>query len=244
MDTDNKKCQISLVKTDKAQNCVIIDERNHMFFTELLLTQSYLSSLNMKSYHIYITSDDEIINGDWFYNLVRKEIQKCNSYLEELSLNKFPELAIKIIATTDVSLKYNEYTSVVDESNGIKENWKHQLPQPSKQFIEKYIEAWNSNNKIESVLVDYEPICRAIENDILVPKVDSHNYITITTIKNSWTKDEVIDILNSISPSKEIEGEFPDFDSKWNDVKKIEWGMQKAYRHDAEVIKRWIKENV
>ena len=142
MDTDNKKCQISLVKTDKAQNCVIIDERNHMFFTELLLTQSYLSSLNMKSYHIYITSDD-INEGDWIYMKETSTIQ-----VNHIQSNVINEVAKKIIATTDTSLLLP--TISFKEWDGKSRN----LPQPSKQFIQKYIEDWNKGDKIENGLWD------------------------------------------------------------------------------------------
>lgn len=50
---------------------------------------------------------------------------------------------------------------------------------------------------------------------------------------------KAIELLNKMSPKyKELE----DFDSNWDDARKVEWGMQKAYNHDFDVIQRAIAE--
>ena len=80
--------------------------------------------------HLYIISDDEIKEGDWYCSPMGI-ISRYNG------IEKLPSNWRKIIATTE-------------ESSG--------LPQPSKQFIEKYIEEYNKGNIITDVLVEYN-IC-------------------------------------------------------------------------------------
>ena len=58
----------------------------------------------------------------------------------------------KVIATTDTSLKQFIYTTMVIDEGDIYQS----LPQPSQQFIEKYIEEYNKGNIIIDVLVEYE----------------------------------------------------------------------------------------
>ena len=100
----------------------------------------------------------------------------------------------KIIATTDASLN---------------------LPQPSQQFIEKYIESYNKGEVITDVLVEYEQTKLYIEpqnyqqyisqpkelqfpittnvDDIYGLKINpKDNTITIKKLKDSWNKDEII----------------------------------------------------
>ena len=58
----------------------------------------------------------------------------------------------KIIATTDTSLNYIEHDDTVPYPKGVQ----IRLPQPSQQFITKYIEDYNKGNVITDVLVEYE----------------------------------------------------------------------------------------
>ena len=82
-------------------------------------------------HHLYIISDDEIKEGDWFYNIHSKIVGRA-----KFNFGK-DELAKKIIATTDSSLNnlpekpnFNSYMSF---SLG------NPLPQPSQQFIQKFV---------------------------------------------------------------------------------------------------------
>lgn len=106
-------------------------------------------SVSLRAYqHHYITSDEEIKKGDWFLTNQNGhwELQKCQKVCEDGMIMSFeeeiamfqedtyfvfkPENCRKIIATTDTSLG---------------------LPQPSQAFIEKYIEEYNKNNKVEYI---------------------------------------------------------------------------------------------
>lgn len=93
--------------------------------------------------HLYILSDDEIKEGDWVYSINYNNILQ----LQKPS-NKF--FYKKIIATTDTSLIENI------EMIGTGSTYLFKLPQPSEQFIEKYIESYNKGTQIIDILVQYE----------------------------------------------------------------------------------------
>ena len=111
--------------------------------------------------HLYIISDDEIKEGDWHLNADKNVVTNTIRYTlckaTKIKLDFIKKLQekgsdckfYKIIATTDTSLKIN---SELSNSNSIK----FQLPQPSQQFITKYIEEYNKGNVITDVLVEYE----------------------------------------------------------------------------------------
>src|SRR5690606_13273419 len=73
---------------------------------------SFRQGNNYQPQHLYIISNEEIKDGDWFYS------PKVNKILRNL-FNKFEQGDKKIIATTDSSLG---------------------LPTPSNSFIKKYCE--------------------------------------------------------------------------------------------------------
>ena len=83
---------------------------------------------------------------------------------------------------------YKEILSSTDASLG--------LPQPSQQFIEKYIEKYNKGNVITDVLVEYEYL---LDDRAVLPywnlKINTKdNTITIKKIKDSWNREEVIEL--------------------------------------------------
>ena len=130
-------------------------------------------------WNLYIISDDEIKEDDWYYDNVVLQIRQWKSFM---IYNKLQHK--KVIATTDVSLG---------------------LPQPSQQFIQKYIEEYNEGNVITDVLVEYIPdfnscfctkdICNG-NNCTKKLKIDSKdNTITIKKVKDNYTKEELCQIL-------------------------------------------------
>ena len=110
---------------------------------ELCTTTSTIGWSNIfKPQHLYIISDDEAKENDLYIESDHKG---------------FGFIKYKIIATTDASLK------VFIDGNGnksshelTKSGYIEFLPQPSQQFIEKYIEEYNKGNIITDILVEYE----------------------------------------------------------------------------------------
>jgi hypothetical protein len=195
MDVKKIKCQVHLVKTETGENCIIIlngDRIRQCYYVNNILTQDYIKNfINGESKHIYITSDDEIKDGDyvmWGIRVCKYSYDKENNTHDILVIEtgeKFPfsttDYIDTIIATTDKSLN---------------------LPKPQTQFIEKFVTEYNKGNEIKEVLVDYteifiDPIGNECELDLddcrteYKLKIDSHNCITITTMKDSWTREEV-----------------------------------------------------
>lgn len=111
--------------------------------------------------NIYIITDDEIKEGDWFYSNVTKSIRQCSkAWSDSLKLkpNEQTGTWFKVIATTDKSLitmkqcfqcdgtgettfsgtYTSQKTCDVCQGNKLQIDPKKQLPQPSQAFIEKY----------------------------------------------------------------------------------------------------------
>ena len=158
---------------------------------------------NFKHQHLYIISDDEIKEGDWCIN-TGGEIKDSFPFkvTKEVMSNKFIK---KIIATTDSSLCYLIKRT---ERGSIEQR----LPQPSQQFIEKYIEEYNKGNIITNVLVEYEEWCNCngsikMRKHLRTTKCDKcieweelkinpkDNTITIKKVKDSWNREEVVQLL-------------------------------------------------
>lgn len=193
-----RKCQIILSNTDRKENSII------QFGQSLRSTLGNLSEMVVKRNHLYILSDDKIKTGDWVLDLNDNSIFQIQIQPNTI-INKYK----KIIATTNLSLAKQVFHKDSTPTN----NYSYVLPQPSPQFIQKFIEEWNKDNKITEIMVDYwcgeqncncttrEQDCfRAKQN--LIPKVDKNNQITITKVKDSWSREEVIELLLSLNKDK------------------------------------------
>ena len=92
----------------------------------------------------------------------------------------------KVIASTDKSLN---------------------LPEPSREFIRKYILAYNDKNTISHVLVEYYPEDEdwsELNGAFIIPetvKVSLDNTITIRKVKDSYTEAELINALKEFAKS-------------------------------------------
>ena len=160
--------------------------------------------------YLYITSDEEIKEGDWFYYEAEKTIMQCtehNFYFTPELIQNYSNV-YKIIATTDKYITIDGYDSS-DEDSIVK----CYLPQPSKEFIEAYIKAYNKGNIITDVAVEYENTVRNrfgevhiqtindgeeyIKTTILISsilKVNPDNTINIKQSKDSWNRSEVVEL--------------------------------------------------
>lgn len=134
-----KKCKVVMLPTnEKAKKGELY------FFDKLLISEGkYAGEI---SQHLYFLSDEEIKEGEYYYNVVRKDVQQCENNIEASSLKHSPQYAKKIIATTDSSLKIT-----IDLGEIARENI---LPQPSQSFLEVFVKEYNKGNVIKEVLVD------------------------------------------------------------------------------------------
>ena len=175
--------------------------------------------------HLYITSNEEIKEGDYYLKPNDNSV-----WIRSKNSNIITIGSKKIIATTDESLTINMY-----DINGAREvDFDITLPQPSQQFIEKYIEEYNKGNIIAEVLVEVEEIKHYsgsvdsldVDDDYdyieYKLKLDSQNQITIRKVKDSWNREEVIDLCRSA----------------------YLYGEQGALKLHNGVFKEWIEENL
>lgn len=225
-----KKCQIIMLPAkDKLEGVLCTIGRTLTYQKGLVTNGGYI-----QAQHLYILSDDEIKEGDWFFDITKNTIHKCHSVSNNIqsSLNgggyhgKFE--CKKIIATTNKSISRNSdiEMSVKDALNT--------LPEIPQSFIEQFITSYNEGKTISDVMVEYDTIqVPYITGDgfEIVLKVNSNNTINIKTIKDSWSRDEVIELLHQFRK---------DFESYSNTK------FAKKHKHSTalEAEKKWIEQNL
>lgn len=218
-----KRAKVIILPTEKASS------DNQLFIINNKLTLGTLvkgikSEKNFVAQELYIISDDEIKLGDWFLTDDRNRnngdpiwiLCKCTKvqngwiYSDELfGVGLNPDWSKKIIATTDTSLKIDTIGGKVNDGSILyiqNDFLKDSLPQPSEQFILKFIEEYNKGNVITDVLVEYEnnrtnnpqyPYKSNREfDDNWQLKVDKKNTITIKKLKDSWNREEVGNLIH------------------------------------------------
>ncbi len=191
MQTLKKKAQVILLDSINKSNII---ESRHGRLSNL---QSFDDDFTYK--HLYFIIDEQPTSNEWYYD-VRDNVLSNNC----LGITYFSK---KVIATTDKSLikkgKCNCFATTYEGCSECLED----LPQPSDSFIHEYISEYNKGNIIKEVMVHYEIIFEQVWVDYNdtgewirepkeVLKVDRNNCITITPCKESWNREEVINLLN------------------------------------------------
>ena len=198
-----KKAKVVMLPTNQQTKYLMVYSDVEKTKGKLILNG--LKNDEYKEYqNFYIISDDEIKLFDWIYNNKENIVEQINSKTQlifVLEENKENQTFKKIIATTDSSLwrPSHKYASDVIL-----------LPQPSQQFIQKFVEEYNKGNIITDVLVEYELISNeeyfgnTINPDDDVPYFDERlkinlkdNSITIKKVKDSYTREEVENLIYS-----------------------------------------------
>ena len=205
------KCAVVMLPTEKATwpNCIWLGRISK----QLRLDTSYNYQPHTKKpiddsmlpQHLYITSDEPIVEGEYAYDICYNRIVKVkeikNSFVSLDVINGLTHSNIsnlrKIIATTDTSLR---------------------LPSPSPEFISVYITAYNKGEQIKDIMVEYEDY---LNEDLALSgsftnyrlKIDNSNCITIRKVKDSWTREEVIwfirqSFYNALNKSEELNKKF------------------------------------
>ena len=194
-----KRCKVVMLPTKEKSDIFIGKTHSVLHYKNNIPDEEF------KSYqHLYIISDDEIKEGDWCYDKRPDENGDLVDIVYQVKNIEF-ELRTstekKIIATTDSSLwrPSHKYASDVIL-----------LPQPSQQFIEKFIEEYNRGNVITDVLVEYE---NKFDGKEYVDELDAYGYDKIKSIlkinhkdnniiikiaKDSWSREEVIEFGNKV----------------------------------------------
>jgi len=91
-----KKAKIIMLPTENIKNSVWLDDANYLLSNHFLIKQKPKG----KFQHLYIISDDEIKEGDWYLN-------SLNTYTihQHFKGEKLPNYGVKkIIASTDKTL--------------------------------------------------------------------------------------------------------------------------------------------
>lgn len=195
-----KKCKVVMLATEEK---VDIGAPNWW-----LQGQKKLIINNLIS-NLYITSDDEIKDGDYCMSIdINSKLHKpfkCvnkEAFINPEFLNSVDAKDVKkIIAITDTSL-----TPLFCKTQT------KNIPQIPQSFINQYIESYNKGNVITEVMVEYDGIkefgIKEYKGNILVfdnttinpnynkLKINLDNTINIKPIKDSWNREEVIILLN------------------------------------------------
>lgn len=167
-----KRCKVVMLPTKEKSN--ILNDSLGLRYNSIPLD----NSLRYSPQHLYIISDDEIKEGDWYYSSEDNAVRQWIDYYSMPMMD-----CDRIIATTDKSLKIKS-TCNCSETEAIycgeeKSVGKCQqsLPSPSEAFIKKYCKL----DGIDEVDVEYEGVVQSTtwehdEPEYWQPKVDSHNY--------------------------------------------------------------------
>ena len=186
-----KKCKIIMLPTNQKTKYLMVYSDVEKTKGKLILNG--LKNDEYKEYqNIYIISDDKIKGSDYCYSYKTNKIVKSTCDVSR-EANKNIGFWKKVIATTDKSLSQTNRT---------------EIPQPSEQFIKKFVEEYNRGNIITDVLVEYELISNeeyfgnTVNPDDDVPYFDERlkinhkdNTITIKKVKDSYTKEEVENLI-------------------------------------------------
>jgi hypothetical protein len=172
-----KKCDVVMLETTKTNNLndiVLNPERTRLATLNPLTIDSKQPCTNQ---HLYILSNDEIKEGDWYIDdtfTIRQSVTSDKEYWSVRTDYK------KVIATTDSSLQF-----AIDKSPYPMEI--HLLPQIPQQFIEYFISEYNKNNVISKVLVEVEHSSKNSTVNLLCNdgnfkiKLNQNNEISILT---------------------------------------------------------------
>ena len=201
-----------------------------------------------KNGHLYVLSNDEIKEGDYCYSYKMNKIVKSTCDVSR-EANKNIGFWEKVIATTDKTLSQTNRT---------------EIPQPSQQFIQKYIEEYNRGNIITDVLVEYELISNeeyflnTINPDENVPYFDEdlkinpkYNTISIKKAKDSYTKEEVDRMLDeqASKTTAEMMEKFKDYKSR-EEIKSLlfkftnHFDLKRNIEITLDMQSKWLEENL
>jgi hypothetical protein len=202
-----KTHKLALVPTNEK-----VEINGSAFFLSEFLVLTKNPELVGKKCELYVLSDDEIGDNEWVYSIHgTPNVQKTEgeSYHDRRSFGWQ-----KIIATTNTSLN---------------------LPQIPTNFVQQFIEQYNNGIVLENVEVECVYTAApnsSVENHNYFPiKINSDNTINIKPTKTSWSRDEVVELIN------DAVGASHDWSSRNDDIHSLRI-IQKQFLND------WIEKNL
>jgi len=192
-----QEANIVILSNDKPSMIFYSHIENKLIYLNAVLPNTSPKSPN---YNLYITTSEEIKEGDMGY----KYCSNTNTVLPIFhGKNGLCKDCKKIIATTDTSLKLYESETLASASGFSLKTDDIILPQPSKEFIQAYIESYNVGKPIESVLVEVNikkllaTGCEALGwfKEFKNYKLKDNNIIIKKKEEKLYTQSEVIDLI-------------------------------------------------
>jgi|ERR1035437_1684270 hypothetical protein len=195
----NKKCKVILLPTDKEHQ-----QQGLYFVTSESTTKEVLGYMHYghNPSHLYICPNIEekiekenwiIPSGKWYIDDTDTVRQSVSDDLEYWKPRRHYN---EIIATTNKSLRLREYNKLLSCCRS-KEECRCYLPQIPESFIHQFIESYNKGVVIVDVEVEYEELQEMSEEAkwFTQLKLNKSNEISILPIKESWSRDEVKEVL-------------------------------------------------
>lgn len=243
-----KECGVVMLNSDKESVLYLREVWSGPMLCRSSISYKQESFPNQQNQHLYITSDDEIKEGDKvliFNNEGNIKIfspKICSTVAKSMNLsNKDSDPTQhkykKIIATTDKSIGFTDH-KISPVPNFC------EFPQPSDKFIQAYIDAFNKGEKIEKVLVEYtkngyskqgkshfeildtanQPFPKDVGNLWFnwEPKLKDNNII-IKKMKDSWSREELLSTLNVESLREKFHSQSGMFINKQTSYEIIQW---------------------
>jgi hypothetical protein len=179
MNIIKRECKVVMLSTNETSKIFLSDDKTS-------ISTMYIGVKSSNAQHLYLISDDEIKDKDNFYNPHSGHLHIAGNHTDYKGIKE--SNCKKVIATTDNSLEYCPFIGGQQLMT---------FPQPSQQFIEKFIEEYNKGIVITEVMVEY--VKREIFGNngsvfpiVYDPKINKDNNIIISDVKDTWNKDEVM----------------------------------------------------
>jgi len=170
----NIKCNVVMLTTENPSE-IALDIKNKWLYKGHKLSYNHQ--------HLYITSSDEIKEGDYIYNIDTQSVLTTPQKSDfELKVINSKDHIKKIIASTNTEL-YKEKIDKIDLN-----------------FIEEYITEYNKGNIIKEVNVEYDSILQFENNsgmfnkqlpNVDKPKLHSDGTIIIHRLQEIFTKEDM-----------------------------------------------------
>lgn len=182
-----------MISTDNKATLVVNPTTGKIQYHGFYVSAKYYTVAGFEVYDLYVLSDDEIDVGDWVKTFrnnggVRIVTTHHCKTIDEVKTAK--DLGCKkIIATTNSDITETTVS----------------ICKISEKFIDDFIYKYNSDCMITEVFVEYDrhkksSIANILCDDgLFVPKLTTKNEIVMTEYKQSYTREEVIEICRKTS---------------------------------------------